>query len=202
MSRAGSDSGTRATPRRSLSAFAINSSAALIRASQLESALHPSSSRITSGALEPASPVCGFQIGPAAAKITSAAANRRNAVSHHGVRDGVSSFGAMSNKSRVGGNSTRRGRGGLTRNSHHSTARPTQPGQAQQAQQQKWFGERERQPGDHALRPALTVAVRALPLLTIMPLCRNSSSSAAERLVVWVENSQSSLLVSLRISSR
>jgi hypothetical protein len=48
----------------------------------------------------------------------------------------------------------------------------------------------------------LTVAVRALPLLTIMPECRNSSSSAAERLVVWVENSQSSLSVSARIWSR
>ena len=30
-------------------------------------------------------------------------------MSHHGVRDGVSSFGAMSNNSRVGGNSMRRG---------------------------------------------------------------------------------------------
>ena len=127
MSRAGSDSGTSATPRRSLSAFAINSSAALILMSQLEAALQPSSSRITSGALEPARPVCGFQIGPAAARITSAAAIRRNAVSHHGVRDGVSSFGAMSNNSRVGGNSMRRGRGGITRNSHHSTGRLNRP---------------------------------------------------------------------------
>jgi hypothetical protein len=128
MSRAGSDNGTSATPRRSLSAFAISSSAALILASQLEAALQPSSSRITSGArLPPAAPVCGFQIGPAAAKITSAAASRRKAVSHHGVRDGVSSFGAMSNNSRVGGNSTRRGRGGITRSSHHSTGRLNRP---------------------------------------------------------------------------
>src|SRR5712691_323520 len=84
----------------------------------------------------------------------------------------------------------------------HHPQQPPQHGQAQQTQQQKWFGERERQPCDHALRPALTVAKRALPLLAIMPLCRNRSSSAAERLVVWIENSQSSLLVSLRISSR
>ena len=84
----------------------------------------------------------------------------------------------------------------------HHPQQPPQQRQAQQAQQQHWFGEGERQADDHALRPALTVAVRALPLATIMPPCRNSSSSAAERLVVWVENSQSSLLVSARISSR
>jgi hypothetical protein len=111
-----------------LSALAINWSAALILMSQLAAALQPSSSRITSGTrLPPARPVCGFQIGPAAARITSVAANRRNAVSHHGVRDGVSSFGAMSNNSRVGGNSMRRGRGGITRNSHHSTGRLSRP---------------------------------------------------------------------------
>ena len=51
MSRAGSDSGTSATPRRSVSALAISSSAALIRVSQLAAALQPSSSRITSGAV-------------------------------------------------------------------------------------------------------------------------------------------------------
>ena len=59
--------------------------------------------------------------------MTSAAAVRRNSVSHHGVRDGVSSFGAMSNSSRVGGNSIRFGRGGITRSSHHSTGRLNRP---------------------------------------------------------------------------
>jgi uncharacterized protein (DUF58 family) len=127
MSRAVSDNGTSATPRRSLSALAINSSAALTRVSQLAAALQPSSSRITSGALLPPTPVCGFQIGPAAARITIAAAASRSRVSHHGVRDGVSSLGLMSNKSRVGGNSIRRGRGGITRNSHHSTGRLNRP---------------------------------------------------------------------------
>src|SRR5437899_10794027 len=127
MSRAGSDKATSATPRRSFSAFAINSSAALILASQLEAALQPSSSRIVSGALLPASPVGGFQSGPAAARVTSAAAVSRSKVSHHGVREGVSSFGAMSNNSLVGGNSMRRGRGGITRSSHHSTGRLNNP---------------------------------------------------------------------------
>ena len=88
MSCAGSDNGTRATPRRSLSACVINSSAALIRISQLAAALQPSSSRITSGLVLAPTPVCGFQVGPAAARIISAAAVKRNAVSHHGVRDG------------------------------------------------------------------------------------------------------------------
>ena len=83
----------------------------------------------------------------------------------------------------------------------HHAQQPPQHRQAQKAQQQQRFGEGEGEPCDHALRPAFTVD-RAPPLLTIMPECRNSSSSAAERLVVWVENSQSSLLVSLRISSR
>ena len=127
MSRAGSESGTSAMPRRLLSALAISSSAALTLVSQLEAALQPSSSRINSGVLPPASPVCGLRIGPAAAKISSAAAARRSAVSHQGVRDGVSSFGAMSNNSRVGGNSMRRGRGGITRSSHHSTGRLNRP---------------------------------------------------------------------------
>ena len=51
----------------------------------------------------------------------------RNAVNHHGVREGVSSFGAMSNNSRVGGNSMRRGRGAITLSSHHSTGRLSSP---------------------------------------------------------------------------
>ena len=67
------------------------------------------------------------QIGPAAARMTSAAAASRSKVSHHGVRDGVSSFGRMSNNSRVGGNSIRRGRGGMTRSSHHNTGRLNRP---------------------------------------------------------------------------
>ena len=84
----------------------------------------------------------------------------------------------------------------------HHAQQPPQHRQAQQAEQQQRLGEGEGETRYHALRPALTVEPRAVPLATIMPECRNNSSSAAERLVVWVENSQSSLLVSLRISSR
>ncbi len=84
----------------------------------------------------------------------------------------------------------------------HDAQQPPQHRQAQQAQQQQRLRKGEGEPRYHALRPALTVEPRALPLAAIMPECRNSRSSAAERLVVWVENNQSSLLVSLRISSR
>ena len=45
----------------------------------------------------------GFHNGPAAAMIRIAASARRSSRSHHGVRDGVSSRGAMSNNRRVGG---------------------------------------------------------------------------------------------------
>src|SRR6266481_2449503 len=83
---------------------------------------------------------------------------------------------------------------------HHSQ-QPPEERQAEESQQHQRFGKGEGEASDHALRPTLTPA-RAVPLLTIIPPCRNSSNSAAERLVVWVENSQSSLLVSARISSR
>ena len=83
----------------------------------------------------------------------------------------------------------------------HHPQQPPQGRQAQEPEQQHRFGKGERQTRDHEARPALTFT-RVPPLLTIMPPCRNNNSSAAERLVVWVVNSQSSLLVSSRIWSR
>ncbi len=59
--------------------------------------------------------------------MTSAASDSRSRISHHGVRDGVSSRGAISNRRRVGGKSMRRGRGGTSRNSHHKTGRLSRP---------------------------------------------------------------------------
>ena len=78
-------------------------------------------------------PTGGFHSGPAAARISSAASVRRSNVSHHGVRDGVSSFGAMSNSIRVGGKYTTRGRGGTMRSSHHSDRQAEQTEQDQGA---------------------------------------------------------------------
>ena len=59
--------------------------------------------------------------------ITSAASVSRNKVNHQGVRAGVSSRGAMSNRMRVGGNEIRRGLGGTKRSSHHSKGRLSNP---------------------------------------------------------------------------
>ena len=126
-SRPVSDSGRIATPRPSASARASNSSALRSRASQVEAAAQPSSSRINSGAALLAVASGGFHNGPAAAMMTSAASVSRSKVSHHGVRDGVSSLGAISNNSRVGGKLIVRGRGGTSRSSHHRIGRLTRP---------------------------------------------------------------------------
>ena len=64
-----------------------------MRASQVPAAGKPSSIRSASGALEVAVSTGGFHNGPAAARITRVASVKRNSVSHHGVREGVSSFG-------------------------------------------------------------------------------------------------------------
>ena len=98
-----------------------------MRASQLAAAPQRSSIMISSGALPRDVAIGGFQSGPAAAMMTSAARVSRSSVSHHGVRDGVSSLGAMSNSMRVGGKSIRRGRGGTNRSSHHNTGRLSSP---------------------------------------------------------------------------
>ena len=122
-----SDSGISAMARRSSSARAMMSSAVRSRASQAAAAVQPSSIRIATGALVFVVASGGCQSGPAAAIITSAASASRNSVSHHGVRAGVSSRGAISSKSRVGGKSSRRGRGGISRSSHHSTGSVISP---------------------------------------------------------------------------
>ncbi len=127
MSRVGSDSGMSATPRLFASARAIRSSAVRMRASQVAAAGKPSSIRSASGALALEVAAGGFHNGPAAAMMTSAASVSRSSVSHHGVRWGVSSLGPMSNSSRVGGKAMRRGCGGMSRSSHHSTGRLKSP---------------------------------------------------------------------------
>src|SRR6185437_10672256 len=62
-------------------------------------------------------------IGSASAKITSAAISNRNSSSHSGVRAGVSSVAESPSSNRSGGNTTRRGTGGVTRNSQKITGR-------------------------------------------------------------------------------
>ena len=87
--------------------------------------------------------------------MTSVASMSRSSVSHHGVRAGVSSFGLMSNSSRVGGNSTRRGRGGMSRSSHHSTGRLSRPEQHQRLREAERQAHHAGPPERHAVRPAV-----------------------------------------------
>ena len=127
MSRPISDSAMIATPRPSVSARAIRSSAVRMRVSQVAAAPQPSSIRSASGAEACEVASGGFHSGPAAAMISSAASVRRSSVSHHGVRAGVSSFGRMSSSSFSEPSFCTRGRGGMRRNSHHSTGRLSSP---------------------------------------------------------------------------
>ncbi len=127
MSRSLSDSGRSATPRLSASARATISSAVRRRSSQDAAAGQPSSIMTSNGAARLDEATGGFHNGPAAAMMTSAASVSRSSISHHGVRDGVSSFGAISNSSRVGGKSMMRGRGGISRSRHHSTGSASRP---------------------------------------------------------------------------
>ena len=127
MSRVPSDNGMSATARRSSSARAMMSLAVRTRRSQVAAAAQPSSIMIAIGPREVDAASGGCHSGPAAAMITSAASASRIRVSHHGVRAGVSSLGAISSKSRVGGKSMRRGRGGIKRSSHHSTGSVNRP---------------------------------------------------------------------------
>ena len=122
-----SDIGRIVTARLSFSARARMSSPVRMRASQLAAADQPSSISSTS-ALAPLDVATGgFHSGPAAAMMTNAVRPSRKAVSHQGVRAGVSSFGTMSKSSRAGGKLSLRGRGGMSRNSHHSTGRLSRP---------------------------------------------------------------------------
>ena len=175
ISRVVSDSGSTATPRPSASARPISSSAVRSRASQLDAAPQPSSSRISNGALRLVAATGGFHSGPAAAMITRVASSNRSSVSHHGVRDGVSSLGTISNSNRVGGKSTRRGRGGTSRSSHHSTGRPSKP------EQDERLREGEGKAGDHAVAPVFAASA----LRGMKPICAPALMRA------WIANSSS-----------
>ena len=70
----------------------------------------------------------GLSTGRASASTISAASSMRSAVSHQGLCAGVSSVDFRSFNSRVGGNTTWCGLGGVSRNSHQmagSTASPS-----------------------------------------------------------------------------
>ena len=60
----------------------------------------------------------GLSTGRASARMIKAASNMRKAVSHQGLRAGVSSVVLRSLSKRVGGKITSCGLGGVNRNSH------------------------------------------------------------------------------------
>jgi hypothetical protein len=94
------------------------------RDAQLRAAAQPSSTTNSKGPL-PVKLAEGFSSGWASPRITQAAAARRRANSHHGVRAGVSSGGISPSSKRIAGKDRRRGAGGVTRSSHHSTGSTT-----------------------------------------------------------------------------
>ena len=111
---------TRITRRFSRSASARRSVAAVCRRAQSRAAAQPSSITTASGP-SPESAPCGLSSGCANARMISAAMRVRSRISHHGVRAGVSSRGVSPSSSRMAGNETRRGAGGVTRSSHQIT---------------------------------------------------------------------------------
>ena len=130
--------------------------------------------------------------------MTSAASVSRSNVSHHGVRDGVSSLGAISNSSRVGGKLMRRGRGGTSRSSHHKTGRPSRPSSTSGCAKPSG-----RATADHATLPGCAGVWRLLTdvvcIWAPMRECSTSSNSLAGRSVRWTAKLQPSRSVSARI---
>ena len=110
--------GASTTVRPSRPARSIAASIASRRSGQCEAEAQPLSTTSRSGP-EPAK-LCrsGLSTGRASAKMISAASSMRSNVSHHGLCAGVSSVVLRSFRSRVGGNTTTCGLGGVSRNSH------------------------------------------------------------------------------------
>src|SRR5689334_19502723 len=109
--------GTMATARLCCEAVRRTSAITASRASQFAAAVQPLSMKRTIGPL----PGIGGGLpssGSASATMTLAAATSRSSSSHQGVCAGVSSSPVNPKSRRSGGNTTRRGKGGVTRKSH------------------------------------------------------------------------------------
>ena len=172
-----------------------------MRASQVPAAGKPSSISSASGALAVEVATGGFHSGPAAAMMTSVASVSRSSVSHHGVRCGVSSLGEMSNRSRVGGKLMRRGCGGMSRSSHHSTGRLNRPSSTSGCA--KPSGSHGIMRGSRVARPRAS-GRRSRRREAVRP-CVHAAPAAARspaRSVRWMVKLQPSLSVSARISAR
>ena len=153
--------GTISTGRLLPSASAISRSIMKVRAPHCAADDQPLSTTSTTGP-EPDSAfsLLGLSTGSASARMTSAAASMRIRVSHQGVWAGVFSRFSMPTRMRVGGNSRRRGRGGMVRSSHQITGRAIRPASS------------------HGLRKAIGPSVMTrLPRCAVQPASRASSGS-------------------------
>ena len=110
------------TGRLARRASAIRLSIALRRSFQRAALAQPLSVMMKSGPF-PATRCAGFQIGSARARMTSAAIAMRRSRSQSGVWAGVSSSRTRPTRSRIAGNRTRFGSGGLTRSNHQMAGR-------------------------------------------------------------------------------
>ncbi len=120
------------TLRPARSARSSSVSAASLRRAQSFAAAQPLSITSRTGPL-PAKAEPASRTGRASARMTSAAAIMRNAISHQGVRAGVSSVAFSPNRKRTAGKSSDRGAGGVTRSSHHSMGSASRPTRTQGA---------------------------------------------------------------------
>ena len=114
MSLAPSDTGLTATIRPDRAAASMRSRAKATRFSKVGAAAQPSSITTSSGP-EPARPAGLFHNGCAMARMISAATAMRKARIGQGVRAGSVSFEVSPMSRRSGGNTIRRGAGGVTR---------------------------------------------------------------------------------------
>jgi len=96
----------------------------------LRAAAQPSSITRSNGPLPLRRPV-GLISGPAQARISKVTIARRSSSSQSGVCAGVSSGGLSPASSRIAGNASWRGAGGVTRSSHQITGRPARASSSQ-----------------------------------------------------------------------
>ncbi len=117
----------------------------------------------------------GLSTGRASARMIKAASSMRKAVSHHGLCAGVSSVVLRSLRSRVGGNTTSCGLGGVSRNSHQMA------GKRGKSRQHPRLKEADRADGHHGCRPAVLVAARDRPRRAIAIIALEPGKAAMDR---------------------
>jgi hypothetical protein len=109
------------------SASLISICAASTRASQSGALAQPLSMTRARGPFADSARSRGLRTGSARARITSAAISKRRAVSHQGLRAGVSSGFKTRARMASGANGSACGRGGVSRSSHQITGRASNP---------------------------------------------------------------------------